>query len=175
MAHLRQAGATGGTVMYARGTASSSLLAILGFSDSHREVVVSVVEDKDAESVFHAAADMNEKGIVAMVGINGENRVENWEMIQVICEAGYADDCMAAARKAGASGGTIIKGRGTAEKDDVKFFGYPISSEKEILVIVEEREKAGKILDEIGKLPFLSKRGKAVVFSLPVSSFKSME
>ena len=38
-------------------------------------------------------------------------------MIQVICENGYADDIMAAARKEGAKGGTILKGHGTAKEN----------------------------------------------------------
>ena len=96
-----------------------------------------------------------------------------WTMIEIICEMGYGDDVMAEARKAGASGGTIIKGHGTAKEDDVKFFGYPIVSEKEVLMIVETKEKAEKITKAIESLPILSNKGKAVVFTLPVSSFVS--
>ena len=96
---------------------------------------------------------------------------KEWTMIQVICEMGYADDIMAEARKAGAGGGTIIKGHGTAKEDDVKFFGYPITSEKEVLVIVETNEKAEEIVKAIESLPLLSKKGKAVMFTLPVTSF----
>lgn len=35
-----------------------------------------------------------------------------------IVNAGFADDAMAAARKAGAPGGTILKARGTASGED---------------------------------------------------------
>ena len=87
---------------------------------------------------------------------------------------GYGDDVMAEARKAGAGGGTIIKGHGTAKADDVKFFGYPITSEKEVLVIVETDEKAKRITKAIESLPILTKKGKAVVFTLPVTSFASL-
>ena len=41
---LRDKGALGGTVLNARGTASSSLLSILGFGDSKREVILSAME-----------------------------------------------------------------------------------------------------------------------------------
>ena len=53
----------------------------------------------------------------------------------------------------------------------MKFFGYPITSEKEILVIVEKTEKAEEIIKAIEAMPIFQKRGKAVMFTLPVSSF----
>ena len=95
-------------------------------------------------------------------------------MIQVICENGYADDIMDAARREGAKGGTVIKGHGTAKEDDTRFFGYPITAEKEVLVIVEEKSKAERIIEAIDNLPFLKQKGKAVIFSLPVSHFSTI-
>ena len=169
---LRSKGALGGTVLNARGTASSSLLSILGFGDSKREVILSAMERIVWEESKKDVVDLKAKGIAAFLG--GEKMDNKWTMIEVICEMGYADDIMAEARKAGASGGTVIKGHGTAKDDDVKFFGYPITSEKEVLVIVETNEKADKITKAIESLPMLSKKGKAVVFTLPVTSFASL-
>ena len=78
---------------------------------------------------------------------------------------------MAAARTAGATGGSIIHAHGTAKEDDVKFFGYPIVSEKEMLVIVEKKENAKNVEDAISSLDALKKKGKAILFTIPVSSF----
>ena len=168
---LRSNGALGGTVLNARGTASSSLLSILGFGDSKREVILSMMEKSVWEASKESMKRLRSKGIAALLG--GEEMEREWTMIEIICEMGYGDDVMAEARKAGASGGTIIKGHGTAKEDDVKFFGYPIVSEKEVLMIVETKEKAEKITKAIESLPILSNKGKAVVFTLPVSSFFS--
>lgn len=169
---LRLHGALGGTVVNARGTASSSLLSILGFGDSKREVVLSMMKDEVWDASYESVMRLKSKGMAAFLG--GEKMEKEWTMIQVICEMGYADDIMAEARKAGAGGGTIIKGHGTAKEDDVKFFGYPITSEKEVLVIVETNEKAEEIIKAIEVLPLLSKKGKAVMFTLPVTSFHSL-
>ena len=169
---LRSKGALGGTVINARGTASSSLLSILGFGDSKREVILSVMEKSVWEESKSDVMGLKTKGIAAFLG--GEIMDKEWTMIEVICEMGYGDDVMAEARKAGAGGGTIIKGHGTAKADDVKFFGYPITSEKEVLVIVETHEKAKRITKAIESLPILTKKGKAVVFTLPVTSFASL-
>lgn len=166
---LRLNGALGGTVLNARGTASSSLLSILGFGDSKREVILSMMKDDVWDAFKDEVKRLKTKGKAAFLG--GEKMEKEWTMIQVICEMGYADDIMAEARKAGAGGGTIIKGHGTAKEDDVKFFGYPITSEKEVLVIVETNEKAEEIVKAIESLPLLSKKGKAVMFTLPVTSF----
>ena len=161
---LRNNGSQGGTVINARGTASSSLLSILGFGDTRRDVILSMMEEGIWKASKEDVERLKTKGIAAFMG-------GNWTMIQVICEMGYGDDVMAEARKAGAGGGTIIKGHGTAKGDDVKFFGYPITSEKEILVIVEKTEKAEEIIKVIEAMPIFQKRGKAVMFTLPVSSF----
>ena len=169
MGILRLNGALGGTVLNARGTASSSLLSILGFGDSKREVILSMMKDDVWDASKDEVKRLKTKGKAAFLG--GEKMEKEWTMIQVICEMGYADDIMAEARKAGAGGGTIIKGHGTAKEDDVKFFGYPITSEKEVLVIVETNEKAKEIVKAIESLPLLSKKGKAVMFTLPVTSF----
>ena len=169
MGILRLNGALGGTVLNARGTASSSLLSILGFGDSKREVSLSMMKDDVWDASKDEVKRLKTKGKAAFLG--GEKMEKEWTMIQVICEMGYADDIMAEARKAGAGGGTIIKGHGTAKEDDVKFFGYPITSEKEVLVIVETNEKAKEIVKAIESLPLLSKKGKAVMFTLPVTSF----
>lgn len=166
---LRLNGALGGTVLNARGTASSSLLSILGFGDSKREVILSMMKDDVWDASKDEVKRLKTKGKAAFLG--GEKMEKELTMIQVICEMGYADDIMAEARKAGAGGGTIIKGHGTAKEDDVKFFGYPITSEKEVLVIVETNEKAEEIVKAIESLPLLSKKGKAVMFTLPVTSF----
>lgn len=144
---LRNNGSQGGTVINARGTASSSLLSILGFGDTRRDVILSMMEEGIWKASKEDVERLKTKGIAAFMG--GSDMEGNWTMIQVICEMGYGDDVMAEARKAGAGGGTIIKGHGTAKGDDVKFFGYPITSEKEILVIVEKTEKAEEIIKAI--------------------------
>lgn len=171
----RSAGAPGGTIANAKGTASSSILAALGFGDSKREVLYSMVRSEDVELIKDAVATVKTKGVVVFLksGLEGDVCMDNSElvMIQVICEAGYAEDAMAAARKAGAKGGSIISAHGTAKEDDKKFFGYPIVAEKEMLIIIEAREKAEAIEDSIKSLECLNQKGKAIMFTLPVSSF----
>jgi nitrogen regulatory protein PII len=94
------------------------------------------------------------------------------ELIQVIVNKGYADDAMAAARKAGAFGGTVINARGTAKPDDKKFFGMQIVPEKEILLIVVPKDKATEVYNAICSISCLSEKGSGIVFRLPVCGYE---
>ncbi len=177
MAAARSAGAPGGTIANAKGTATSSILAALGFGDSKREVLYSMIEENLEKSIGDAVSTVKTKGIVVFLksGLEGEDSMNSdLVMIQVICEAGYAEDAMMAARKAGAKGGSIINAHGTAKEDDTKFFGYPIVAEKEMLIIVEDRAKAEAIEESIRSLDCLKQKGKAIMFTMPVSSFRTL-
>ena len=64
--------------------------------------------------------------------------MEKHELIICIVNNGFTDLVMDAARKEGARGGTIFHGRGTGNPDMEKFFGFSISPEKEIIIILVE-------------------------------------
>ena len=88
-------------------------------------------------------------------------------MINIIVNKGYAEDAMAAARKAGAGGGTVVLGRGTAKEGDEKFFGVEIVPEKEMLVILAEQSKAEAVVEAIQNLECFSKGGSGVAGPAP--------
>lgn len=96
------------------------------------------------------------------------------ELISVIVNAGYADDIMAAARKAGAPGGTVINARGTGREEDVKFFGITIVPEKELILILVPKERSRAILDAVKKTPCLARPGIGIAFCVDVESFSAL-
>lgn len=91
--------------------------------------------------------------------------MKNRELVIAIVNSGFADEVMVAAQEAGATGGTVIKGRGTGSK---KFMGMTIEPEKEIILIIAEKEKTVKLMDTIYEKAGRDSEGKAVVFALPV-------
>ena len=93
------------------------------------------------------------------------------ELISVIVNAGYAEDIMHAARKAGATGGTIINARGTGKEEDVKFFGITIVPEKDFLLILAAKDQAQAILEAIRATPCLSEPGMGIAFCSNVECF----
>lgn len=96
-------------------------------------------------------------------------KTENHEVIFAIVNAGFADDAMDVARQNGARGGTILNARGVAREKDAAFFGITIHAEKEILMLVVEKENRDRILNALYKEMGMDKKAQGIAFSLPVS------
>ncbi len=174
MKAARSAGAPGGTICLARGTATHTILAALGLGDTMKEVLFSVVKDKDADRILQAVKSSKAKGMAMIIDDEEDSMDSGWRLIEVIAEKGYSEDIMAIARKAGAGGGTIINAHGTSTDDDVKFFGAPLVPEKEILMIVIEKSKADKVTEAIQSMEILKKKGMGILFTLPVTAFTNL-
>ena len=93
----------------------------------------------------------------------------NFEVILCILNRGFADTAMDAARAAGAKGGTILHGRGTAAPDAEKLFGITIQPEKEVvMILVADKIKDGvlkALYDTVGT----GTDAQGIAFSLPVA------
>ena len=63
------------------------------------------------------------------------------EVIFCIVNAGFSEAVMDAARQFGASGGTVLHARGTANPEAEKLFNVTVQPEKEIVLILVEAEK----------------------------------
>ena len=92
----------------------------------------------------------------------------DFELLFVIANEGYTDLIMDAARSAGASGGTVIKAKGTGAEYTEKFFGFSIASEKEIHFIVVPAQGRNNIMKAIMEKAGLDSKAQSIVFSLPV-------
>ena len=93
----------------------------------------------------------------------------NHEVIFAIVNAGYAEDAMHVAREAGVRGGTIISGRGVAREEEATFFGITIHAEKELLMMVVEKDIRDEVLHALYKQMGMQQKAQGIVFSLPVS------
>ncbi len=94
---------------------------------------------------------------------------DNHEVIFAIVNSGFAEDVMEVAKGQGARGGTILNARGVAKEDAAAFFGITIHAEKEILMIVVEKEIRDAVLNAIYKEMGMAKAAQGIAFSLPVS------
>ena len=92
----------------------------------------------------------------------------SFELIITIVNRGYADSAMDAAKEAGATGGTLIKARGTGIKEARKFFGIIIEPEKDVLLIVVDSTIKKAVMKAICKGAGLSTEGRGMSFSVPV-------
>ncbi|MDY6367757.1 MAG: P-II family nitrogen regulator, partial [Clostridia bacterium] len=98
-------------------------------------------------------------------------------LILTIVDKGNTDLVMDAAREVGASGGTVVKAKGTGA-DIAKLFGMAISEEKELIYIVSSREKRNDIMYAIMEKAGPKTAAHGITFSLPVDNvlgIKSLE
>ena len=94
---------------------------------------------------------------------------KKFELVVCIVNAGYSENVMKAARSAGARGGSIIRGRGSANPESEEFFGVTIQPDKEIVLVLVSADIKDAVLKAVYKNAGLSTEGAGIVFSLPVS------
>lgn len=92
-----------------------------------------------------------------------------WDLIVTIVNRGYSDLVMDAARSRGATGGTIINGRGTLTENAEKFFNVAVQPEKELVLTLVAHEKRTEIMQEIALKAGLKTEGQGIAFSMPVN------
>ncbi|BCJ94557.1 hypothetical protein acsn021_21260 [Anaerocolumna cellulosilytica] len=90
------------------------------------------------------------------------------ELILIIVNQGYADQTMEAAKKAGANGGTVVHARGLGDAEAAKFLEITVQPEKELILILTNREDKMKIMESVNLEVGLTTQGKGIMFSLPV-------
>ena len=93
----------------------------------------------------------------------------NHEVVVAIVNAGFAEEAMDVAREQGVRGGTILNARGVARADEAAFFGITIHHEKEILMMVVEKNVRDNVLNALYKHMGMAKKAQGIVFALPVS------
>ena len=95
--------------------------------------------------------------------------MDQFELIFCVVNSGYSQTVMDAARAAGATGGTLLRGRGTANQEAEEFFNITIHPEKEIVMILVPIAIRDGVLTAIYKEAGLATAGQGIAFSLPVT------
>lgn len=177
------------------GTASKSMLDYLGLEKNEKVMLSTMVTQDKAESLMSGlitkmGINLPGTGIAMTVSVesiggkaslmylaDGQGIISDevkkvnenlYSLITVICEKGYSDTVMDYARAAGAGGGTVVHGKGTANEFTAKFFGVSIATEKEMIYIVTRRSDKDAIMKSIVENAGATTDARAAVFSLPV-------
>lgn len=190
--YLKNQKVTFSVLLYAYGTASSSLLDYFGLDETRKSLILSVIPQHIEAQIlydFQEQLRFHEPGegvacTISMTSasrylcnINSNNKKKvgiimkqekQYELIMLIVSEGYATLAMDAAKKVGAMGGTLIHGRGLGTKEATKFLNITIEPEKDIVLIIAEKDMKQKIMQEITEKVGLSKEGRGVLFSCPV-------
>ena len=95
------------------------------------------------------------------------NKTE-YQMVICIVNTGFSPIVMDAARNAGARGGTIIHGRGTANSKAEKLFQIVVQPDKEIVLIIVKSEIKDAVMSAVNENAGLDTEGQGIAFSLPI-------
>lgn len=85
------------------------------------------------------------------------------------------DQIVDKAKEAGATGATIIPGRGTGIKEAKTFFGLSLEAQSDIIMFLVEEHLAVKMLDVIKQAGEFHKPGTGIAFALPVDHVVGLE
>lgn len=186
----KKIGISGGTIFLGRGTVKKPILELLGINESKKEIVL-MISDKKIEERLHEGLtekfhlDKPNKGIIfsspvnRIIGIRTREDVQDsivggkesmeHEVIFTIVERGLGEDVVDAATSAGARGATIINARGSGAHEHEMFFAMNIEPEKEIVMIIIEKEKSDNVINAIKETMHIDEPGKGVMFVMDVS------
>ena len=97
-----------------------------------------------------------------------DKNTNDFDLIVAIIGRGFADYIVSSARDAGATGATILYGRGTADADK-QVLGISLQPEREVVLILVKKDDRRKIMQAISDKTSLMEEGRGLCFSLPVS------
>src|SRR5699024_7547465 len=138
-------------------TVSSYLLDILGIHETRKEILIIIIDKKLEDTLYKGLdkkfhLDKPHNGIVFSMplkncfGLGGSNYVQNsknmevgnmeYEAIFTIVDKGLSEKVIDSAKSAGATGGTVIHGRGSGSREKALLFNIEIEPEKEIVLIL---------------------------------------
>ena len=183
---------------HAKGTASSEILDLLGMGNIEKTVAVSMMPKTFADKMLEKLQSelrlgTTNSGIAFSSYISAGNarllnslqhmdegnlniirkeeksvRECKYSMIATVANQGYSEEVMNAARTAGATGGTVISSRRIVNENTMKFWGFSVQQEKEIVLILAKTEDKLKIMNVINEKCGLQSEAKGIVFSMPV-------
>lgn len=94
--------------------------------------------------------------------------MRNPSLIVSIVRKGWGNSVLEASVKAGATGGTVLLGRGVGVNEKDSIFGIPIEPEKEIVLTLTHENQNDAILQEIIRVAELNEPGRGLAFVVPI-------
>ena len=185
-------------VLHGRGTATDRMLDLLGIESRENRIVLTVADPQKTRELIEEQRrvlylGMPGNGLVIALPIKSigggktlaylsgdaspkytPEATYDHELILAIANEGCTDMVMDAARAAGATGGTVIHGKGVGQENAKKFFNVSIAQEKEVVMIVAYSPQKAAIMQSILKLAGPDSKAGAIVLSLPVSEIAGL-
>lgn len=187
--YAKSRGARGGTTLIGQGTVNNPLLKWLALAENTKDVLLILTENQPDEflksiadrfgfhrknrgigfsiPVFRLLGVQNSQSVQTM--ISREVNMINYEAIITIVPKGNGALIVETARLGGAKGATILNARGSGIHETAKLFSIEIEPEKEIVLMVVEKERSDEICKLIIEKTGLDQPGQGILFTQPVN------
>ena len=177
------------------GTAPTEMMDIFGIGTKDKDIIISLGKEtavKDMMASFGTVFESHSKygGLMIVLKISAANRIlteilsfnndKNIErgngsmknehhnnLIIISVNEGYSDDVMQVARKAGATGGTVIKGRLANIEQFAGVGKTDIDGEREILCILAPLKTSAQIMEDVNKEFGTSSAANGIIVAVP--------
>ena len=178
------------------GTAPSEMMEILGLGNSEKDIVISFATKTTADRIANdlsknVGKTYGYQGLFMVIPTSAFSRISaeiikknsndlvkggedtmqsefKYSLILITVNRGFTDRVMQTAKKAGATGGTVIKAR-HAEADIIEAFAnVKLEDEKEIVTILAPDSVRNQILEDVNNEFGLKSEAQGVVLSVPV-------
>lgn len=177
------------------GTAPTEMMDIFGIGTKDKDIIISLGREtavNDMMASFGTTFESHSKygGLMIILKTSAANRIlteilsfnndKNSEkgngpmknehhnnLIIISVNEGYSDDVMQVARKAGATGGTVIKGRLANIGEFADLGKTHVDGEREMLCILAPLKASAQIMEDVNKEFGTTSDANGIIFAIP--------
>lgn len=177
------------------GTAPTEMMDIFGIGSKEKDIIISLGTEnviKDMMSNFGTVFESHSKygGLTIVMKVSAAGRVlteilsfnndkisekgngpmkneHHNNLIVISVNEGYADEVMEVARKAGATGGTVIKGRLANIEQFLDLGKTDVDNEREILCILAPLKTGAQIMEDVNREFGTTSPANGIIVAIP--------
>ncbi len=179
------------------GTAPTEMMDIFGLGSNDKDIVISMASKKAINSLManfgsNFSSYTKYGGLLIVLNVLAVNRLvaealnhdlpeeimmqeevvmkneHKHYLVMITVNRGYTDNVMEVAKKAGATGGTVIKGR-LAETEKLKAVtDIEVEEERESIIILAPADVSARILEDVNEKYGLRSKARGILCAVPV-------
>ena len=178
------------------GTAPTEMMDIFGLGTNDKDVIFSLGAEYDVKNLVTNFGEIFEShskygGLMIVFDIAAASRIlseilnfnvtsrskgrtvakmqneHHNNLIIISINEGYSEDVMQVARKAGATGGTVIKGRLADFEQFAEFVDSKVDEEREMLFILAPTKSSKQIMEDVNAEFGLSSAANGIIYAIP--------
>lgn len=179
------------------GTAPTEMMDILGLGSNNKDIIVSLAADSAITSMMsdfggNFASYSQYGGLMMVLKMAAAGRLiteilnhglthnqskgdeivmkneHHHNLIFITVDQGFADEVMSVAKRAGATGGTIIKGRIADTDMFLELAEADVDPEREIICIMAPSAVSAKIMEDVNREFGLSSKAHGTICAVPI-------